>query len=320
METELSPTQQRLLHQLRREPEPLVFEPEFVDHLLARALEVVTEASERLAGLQVFVSKGFLAKVHGCEVRHLAPDDFRWTAASLAGTVAHRAIQLALNWRGEPVPGVVVDEAIALIEQEANAKADAVVSIGDAERALLRSGAVDRVTRFLQDFPPIPMTAQPVLESNARWQPPGSITLQGRADFVFGKVRGNESTRVIVDLKSGRRHGQHREDLRFYALLETLHRRVPPRKLVTYYLDECEAEIEDVTEGVLESALARVEGALRRHAELVVDGREPEHRPSGVCRWCPVADGCEPGRAHLRALADRDGLDGDGNGDGDGDG
>lgn len=309
METELSPTQQRLLHQLRREAEPLVFEPEFVEHLVARALDVVAEASERLAGLQVFVSKGFLAKVHGCEVRHLGPDDFRWTAASLAGTVAHRAIQLALNWRGDPVPATVVDEAIALIEQDSTHRADAVLAIGEAERALMRSGAVDRVTRFLQDFPPVPMTAQPVLEPASRWQPPGSITLQGRADLVFGKVRGGESTRVIVDLKSGRRHGQHRDDLRFYALLETLNRRVPPRKLVTYYLDECEAEIEDVTEGVLESALARVEGALARHAELVVGAREPVHRPSGVCRWCAVAAGCEPGQAFLRALSDDAGTD-----------
>ena len=42
------------------------------------ATDAMAELSERLQGESLWVSKGFLAKVHGCEVRHLAPDDFAW--------------------------------------------------------------------------------------------------------------------------------------------------------------------------------------------------------------------------------------------------
>ncbi len=178
------------------------------------------------------------------------------------------------------------------------------VGLTDAERAELRSFAVDRVTRFVQDFPPLPARSHPVLEARLRWSGEGTVELVGKTDLVIGRPNGRISTLLIIDFKTGWRSSHHRDDLRFYALLETLRRQVPPRRLVTYYLDSCEADVEDVTEGVLESTLARLEGALERHVELVVDEREPEFRPGGACRWCPVRPDCSSGTAHLRALDD----------------
>ncbi|MFM2071392.1 MAG: hypothetical protein RLZZ623_1655 [Actinomycetota bacterium] len=307
--SELTPTQLRLLEQLRRDAEPLVFDAGYIDHLVQRAHEAVEEFSERLGGERLVVSKSFLTNVHGCEARHLAPDSFEWTPATARGFVSHKAIELGAHWAGEPVPELLVDEAMARLGDDTSFRGDFIAGLSDADRAELRGFAVERVTRFLQDFPPLPPRAQPVYEARTRWSPPGTIELVGKTDLVIGRPEGRVSTRLIVDFKTGWRNVHHRDDLRFYAVLETVVRKVPPRRLVTYYLDSTEADVEDVNEGVLDAALARLLGAIDRHIELIVDKREPEKRPASGCRWCPIAATCHEGQAHLRALAD-DGTQG----------
>ncbi len=300
---ELTPTQQRLLDQLRR-AEPVVFDESFVTQLVERAEAALARASERLGGLQLRVTKHWLVGVHGCEVRHVSPEPFRWSVPAAKGFVAHKAIELGAHWQGAAAPAVLVDEALARLADEASQRGDFVAGLTEAERAELRCFATERATRFLQDFPPIPVGAHPTFEASTRWEPHGTVVLSGKTDLVVGRPHGRESTKLIIDFKSGGRATHHRDDLRFYALLETMVRKVPPRRLVTYYLESCEADTEDVTEGVLEAALARVEGALARHAELALGERPPERRVGGGCRWCHVLATCDEGRAHLRALDD----------------
>lgn len=297
--TELTPTQRKVLALLRRSDEPLVFDGEFVAGLLDEATAAVAEFSARLGGAKLFVSKGMLANVHGCEVRHLAPDDFAWNPSTASGFVAHKAIELLLNWRGVPTPSDVVDDALARLADQFGSRGDYVARITDADRAELRSKALDRTTKFMQDFPPLPASAHPILESSIRWDPPGTIEIGGRADLVVGRPEGDESRLLIIDLKSGMRSPHHRDDLRFYALVETLRRGVPPRKLVTYYLDTCEPDAEDVTEGVLEAAMTRTLEGIARHVELVAEGRPPVKRVGVACRWCPLRDDCVEGRSYL---------------------
>jgi CRISPR/Cas system-associated exonuclease Cas4 (RecB family) len=299
----LSPTQLRTLALLRRDPEPLEFDEEFVDELIERMREATLELSEALGGAKLYVSKGWISKVLGCEAQHLGPDDFAWTPATARGFVAHKAIELGLNWRREPVPSDLVDEALARLAEDASSKGAYVASTTDGEWAQLRSLAIERVTRFLQDFPPLPGSAQPMLEQSMR-RTSGTIDLAGKADLVIGKPEGRIAKRVIVDFKTGGRSPNHRQDLRFYALLETLQRSVPPRKLVTYYLDWAEAETEAVTEAILETALDRTLTAIERHVELTVGGRPPVKRPAMHCRWCPLLATCDEGRAHLAQLDD----------------
>lgn len=301
---ELTPTQLRLLDQLRRDPTPVVFDEGFINDLVAHAHQAMAHCSERLGGERMVVSKGFLVNVLGCEVRHLEPDSFSWSPVTARGFVSHKAIEMGAHWPGEAVPEVLVDEAIARLGDDASQRGDFVAGLTNADRAELRAFAVDRVTRFLQDFPPIPARSQPVYEARTRWSPPGCVELVGKTDLVIGKPEGRVSTRLIVDFKTGWRSMHHRDDLRFYALLETMVRRVPPRKLVTYYLDEAEADVEDVTEGVLETALARLVGGIERHVELTVDQRPALKRTGSSCRWCPVLDRCTEGRSHLSGIDD----------------
>jgi len=297
---------------MRRGDEPVVFDQGFVTELIAEATQAVAELSGRLGGETLWVSKSFLSKVHGCEVLHLQPDDFEWRPASAAGFVAHKAIELAINWRGEAAPAQVVDEALARLADQADSRGSFVAGLSEADWAELRSRAIDRTTKFLQDFPPLPLAAQPVLEAAAKWRPPGTIEMSGKVDLQIGKPFGRESRLLIVDFKSGNRSHHHREDLRFYAVVQTLRQSVPPRKLVTYYLDYAESEVEDVTEGTLQAGLTRALAGIEKHIELKIEGRSPVKRPGFACRWCPLNNECIEGMAFLdRDLADSDVVDTD---------
>lgn len=296
----LTPTQERTLALLRRPEEPVLFDQGFVTELVAEATDAVAQLSERLGGETLWVSKSFLQRVHGCEVYHLLPSDFEWRPSTAAGFVAHKAIELALNWRGEPAPATVVDDALARLADQADSRGAYVAGLTDAEWAELRSRAIDRCTKFLQDFPPLPLAAHPVLEAAAKWRPNGTIELSGKVDLQVGKPYGRESRLLIVDFKSGYRSFHHRDDLRFYAVVQTLRQQVPPRKLVTYYLDYADSEVEDVTEGNLHAGLRRALDGIEAHIELTVEGREPVKRAGISCRWCPLQEECEEGRTFLR--------------------
>ena len=281
-----------------------------VEDLISDATQALAELSTQLGGEQLWVNKHFLSTVHGCEVRALAPDPFAWRPATAAGFVAHKAIELAMNWRGEPIPATLVDEAIARLADQPTDRGDWVAGLTEADRADLRGRAVERVTRFLQDFPPLDPRAHPMLEASIKWRPDGCVELAGKADLVMGKPQGRESRRLIVDFKTGRRSPVHREDLRFYALLETLVTSVPPRRVATYYLDYSECDAEDVTMPLLHSSLRRMLDGIAAHIALTIEHRAPRKRVGAPCTWCAVLGSCAEGTAHLNVVRG----DGDGGG------
>jgi len=296
----LTPVQRRTLDALRRSGEPLVFDPDLVEDIREEMRSALVDFSERLQPNQeVFVSKHRIGTVLECEEFHLLPDDFEWKPATAQGQVAHRAIQLLLSWRGEPNPTDLVDEAMARLSDEERGIGVWIASLSDADEADLRGRSVERVTKFIESFPPLDRRSNPVTEAAARWPNEGPILLQARVDLMIGRPVGNESRKVIIDLKTGRPNVRHRQDLGFYALLETLARSVPPRKLATYYLDAAEAQVEDVSERLLRSAVRRTLDGINAIVELESEGRPPVRRPGVTCRWCPLAESCDEGRAHL---------------------
>ena len=311
----LTPVQERTFALLRRRGEPVVFEPGFVEEIQTIATEALTGFAERLAAGRddrpfgpdetvLFISKHRLAAILGCEVQALADDEFAWNVAIAGGQIAHRAIELGLNWRGESEPHRLVDEALARVADEDSSLGDWLERRGEADRADLRSDAIERVTTFMECFPPIDQRSRPMTEARLRWPVSGPIVLSGKVDLVIGRPVGAESRKVIIDLKTGRPRPQHRDDLRFYALLETLRTSVPPRKLVSYYLDAADAEAEDVTEGVLRAALRRTLDGIDALVSLHRKERVAVKRPGGPCHWCPLAEDCDEGRAWLERRDD----------------
>jgi len=305
---ELTWLQRKTLDVLRA-GEPVEFSEEFVDDLCADVTATVESFHERLGPPDqpadtLFVSKHRLASVFGCEVQHLLPDDFRWNAAIAGGQVAHRAIELFLNRRVDAHPAALVDESYAQLANSDRSLGAYLDGLPESERALLRSTAVDKVVTFQECFPPMPVATKVRTESSIRWPADGPILLSGKVDLLIGaNLTGRQSRKVLIDLKTGWAAPRHREDLRFYALVETLRSRVPPRKLASYYLDAGEASHEDVTEGTLRATARRTLDGINREIELRVEGAEPVKRPGTSCRWCPIAPECKEGTAYLNARA-----------------
>jgi hypothetical protein len=104
---------------------------------------------------------------------------------------------------------------------------------------------------------------------------------------------------VLLDMKTGRFAANHQDDLRFYALLETLRLGTPPRALASYYLDAGRLQVELVTERLLVTAAERVVGAARAMVDLRTAAREPVLKAGPPCNWCPALPTCTTGRAHL---------------------
>ncbi len=261
-------------------------------------------------GETLWVSKHLLSSVHGCEGLFLAQEaeDFAWSPQTARGTVAHKAIELSISWRGDPASGELVDEAMARLIASHDRISDYLGALGEGERAELHGEASERVNMFLECFPRLEARWRPVAESRLRADlNDDRVVLSGKVDLTVGRAEGVRAGKVLIDLKTGGFSPTHRDDLRFYALIETLRLGVPPRLLASYYLDGGRLQDETVSEDTLAVAFERVVDGADAAVALKHEGRPPVLRPGSPCRWCPILAECEVGQ---RFLADRDDQDG----------
>ena len=138
----------------------------------------------------------------------------------------------------------------------------------------------------------------------------GRIIVQAKADLVLGRAQGTEARVLIIDFKTGTRYATHVDDLRFYALLETIRSGVPPFRVASYYLDSATFHSEDVDLDVLEVAISRTVAGVTKVAELHLLDREPIITPGPTCRFCLLRSDCEGARRWelTRAEPEVDGL------------
>jgi RecB family exonuclease len=260
--------------------------------------------ARRVGGLTepLFVSKSGIGRVLACEEHHLAEEaaPFEWTAATARGVVAHKAIQLAVGREGV-APLRLVDDALERLTDDPNERvATFLLGLTPAATAELRASVGDMVTSFAELWPPLVPAWRPQTESSRRVELfDGMVVLSGRIDLSLGAPEGSRAGRVIVDLKTGRAHAGHVEELRYYALLDTLRVGVPPFSLVAYYLESGRFVTEDVTEGVLESALRRTLDAVGRMLELRLGLRSASRTAGPACGWCRLRDTCPDAAARL---------------------
>ena len=276
--------------------------------LLEERLEPLVEpiGSDGLGDDVLYLSKFMLTQVLGCERKFTAErsEPFEWSAPTARGTVMHKAIELSVHWRGESSPLALVDEALASLQNADKSIGDYLRTSSETERTELRAGAGSVMTQFLECFPPLKPAWRPTTESPIRASLHGGlIVLSGKPDLTLGQPDGTVAGKVIVDFKTGGFSPSHREDLRFYALLEAL-RILPPRLLATYYLDQGRIHSEEVTHDLLLSAAERVVDGAHRYVELVSGRRPATVAPGPACRWCPVQPECEEGTAYLEEISD----------------
>ena len=225
------------------------FDPALRHHLRDLLDDAVAPVVAELGDERLRVTKYRLREVHGCEVRFVAEEEgFVPSAATARGTVTHKAIELTLNLPGDTPPLDLVDEAIARLQESDAWLAEWLRTCGDAERAELRGEVNDLLVKFLDCWPPLNPRWRPAPESRLNFELfDGAIVLAGKVDLTLGRAEGNRAGKVLIDLKTGRASPTHRDDLRFYALIETMRLGVPPRRVATYYLDSGQLSVEDVT-------------------------------------------------------------------------
>ena len=293
---------------------PAAWEPlptEVTDRIKSTFLEGL-KALEPLLNEQdpIWISKHKISSVLSCEKQFVATQgDFHWTTANSKGQVAHKAIELLINWRGHVTP---MDLAEAAIDRLSDAD-DRAGSIGEflgnmspAEFAELKAEVVDYITKFIECFPPIKKEWQPVVESSATFNHLGrSLVLAGKTDLVLGA----QGSKVILDFKTGNINPVHRDDLRFYSLVELLRSNKAPRLVASYSLSAARPDPEPVSEATLKVAVMRALDGITRIVELTRQVRKPSITPGFQCRWCSIAMDCEVGQQWLsRADDDLDDL------------
>jgi hypothetical protein len=312
----LTPTQLRVVEELMGAgQERPTFDPNLPVRLrdeLEQHLGPVVAALGEPPVEELAVSKRALAQVHACEAHHVAQeaDGFTWSVATARGTVAHKAIELSVFLAGDPVPLDLVDAALDRLEGEDDGWGPApfLQAASPVERAELRAGANELVAKFLDTWPPLDAKWRPCLEASVRIALcDDRLVLRSRADLVLGAARGPEARRLIVDFKSGRPYPTHADDLRYYALLDTLRCGVPPFRVASSYLDAGTFHAEDVTEDVLHAAVRRVVAGVEKLVELRTGGRPPTIAPGPTCSYCLLNTTCAGARQWAEQRA-HDGL------------
>ncbi len=282
---------------------------------LDAALAGLCDDAREVDSRGLWISKRDLNGVFGCEARHLADSDghFEWSVPIARGTVLHKAVELSIHSGLGPVEAT--DAAVErLVETDKNL-GGFLAGCSSGERADLVANCIALLTRFSETFPLMPRSWRPTTEMKARVRLcGGTFVLSGKYDLTLGTPEpvsaddaervGSRAGKVIIDLKTGSRTPTDPEDLRFYALIETLSVGVPPLGIGSFYVAEGRIEHELVTPEVLESALRRTVDGIGRYIELASGAREPRRSPGPACRWCPISSDCGPGQDWLAELDD----------------
>ena len=293
----LNPTQQRVLTEVMATGQARPgFEPELARRLRSDLEDGLAAIAGALVEDRLVVHKTALTRVHTCEGHHVAEAEagFAWSAATAVGAVTHKAIELSVGFR-EPRPlADLVDSALDRLAADPDrGPGPWLATASPVEVAELRAGAMERASKFEDEFPPIPARWRPRLDTRLSASLcDDRILLVGKPDLALGQARGRRAGVLVVDFKTGLPARSHADDLRFYALLETLRAGVPPFRVATWYLDSASCRAEDVDEEVLAVAARRVVDGAHKLYQLMVERRPPRLQPGPACAYCSARHAC----------------------------
>lgn len=310
----LTPAQCRAVEELLEfgHPRPS-FDPDLPLRLLDLLEAQLSPLADRLGPPELAVDKTALARVHQCERHHLAEaaSPFSWSSANATGTVAHKALELSVFTKGDPSPLELADLAIERLGSDGGDRSPRafLLAASPAELAELRSAVNDVVAKFQECFPPLLPAWRPRLESPCRVELcAGRVVLRSKVDLALGRPVRTEARVLIVDFKTGRPYHGHVDDLRYYALLETIRMGVPPFRVAAYYLESARWHHEDMTSDILLSTVRRVVAGVTKLVELRLEDREPTITAGPPCRYCTVRAEC-PGSQQWAEQRDAVGVD-----------
>jgi hypothetical protein len=158
VDTELNPLQQAVIDALGVPPDWEPLPAEIVASIEAQLTEALAPIKDLFTPEDPLrINKHHIATVHGCEKYHVLnrQSQFAWNINTVRGTMAHKAIELLINWRGPVIPSEIVDAAITSVaENPRESASDFIISLPAHELAELRGAVVGAVSNFLECFHP----------------------------------------------------------------------------------------------------------------------------------------------------------------------
>ncbi len=261
-----------------------------IDQQLTEAVDV---AAIDPSLLPVRVPKGRVTSVLACPAKALADLGGQIEPIhSLRGAVADVAAVVASMSPRKPLELIDVLEGVAAIDPE---------NIGIE---MWRASSREEKAEFTEQLTPLSAAIQrtcsgvsldwvvrPQFTSQAAFAG-GRLLATARYDMLLTQP-GRPRSGVVVEVKAGDAHSDHRADAFLYALLETLRTGYSPLAIVTVCTGDPAILVEKVTGGVLESAARRLVAASRILIDMVANPRaEAPEQPGPHCTVCPRRTHC----------------------------
>jgi hypothetical protein len=295
---ELTSVQRRTMQNLVDVGEGEVFDPGLEQRLRSRIESAILADGYRLAApVRLWKERlNDLGRCQGLFGAHLAGEGepFRYGRRSAEGTLVHKAIELEAGSSRAFDPHELAGRAATTLEEDRQF-APFWDGLDGLDRDRLLMAAVQTLESFRASFPPLGALRRELVPVCEHWLEAsvldGAVTVVGKVDLILNRPDPVRSTRVLIDLKTGRAWPDHPEDMRLYALLYTLRYGVPPFRVATLFLSSGVPQCELVSEEVLERAADRVAVAVRTATSLAA-GAQPDLRPGPYCGRCPRRTTC----------------------------
>lgn len=266
----------------------------------------------------VVVTKDRLTRVLACEAHYVATEfgDRRPSVAMARGVLVDALFRQLVTTGSIEDPMADGLAALALDDQQ-HELVPWISALPPADRLELESEVIRQAAGLVDRWPSLdpgwlPRTQEAMRANLAD----GAVQLSARVDLVIGRPAVREASMAIVEVKSGKRRIEHRADLHFYALVQTLRSGVPPFVVATYYTGTGELDVEAVTDELLLVAARRTGAGVRGLVSLGVlgSGATLRRTPNNLCGICSELSGCEPGSSYVESRweASGGGADGDG--------
>jgi len=281
---------------------------EWLEDSLAEAVAALGDG----ARLPVLVTKDALTQVLTCEAHLVAR---RHAPRQVTAELARGALVDVLFRQWVTVGRVDDPFADGLAALEADGDRDGVAgfvaSLPPDRRHALVTEVTEHAARITTSWP-VPSAGFMARTQERLYVPVagGRVVLSGVLDLALGAPSAGEASVCVVEVKSGRRRVEHRGDLHFYALIETLRSGAPPFRVATYYTATGELDVEAVGRDAVVGALHRVVAGTVRLCRLA-GGEEPARAPNPLCAWCSALPDCRPGQDRVRSGGPRSAADDD---------
>lgn len=247
------------------------------------------------------VTASSLRSVHGCEEAHVAREPFEWNTATAGRQLLPAAYDLLLagtEGNDAQLLGAALDERA----EEPWSLGEYLSGLGPEERHAVTGEVLDEfgAARALIGRLPLAWKVRVAPDRAAKLRTLGpDVKVRAKAHLVLGPVKAP----AVVILRHHLNPGV-RDDLRFYALVQTINANLAPATVVGVGIEDGAVTAEPVTLALLEHAAGRVVDGVLRMAELI-RGAEPVLRPGPVCGWCPRRRACpSAGRSRTRNEAE----------------